>query len=207
MAIETSLWIYWLLCGVAATVLFFNRQDIPVLLSPNSAAAPPRQKGYWGAVALGWSATFLAATGYILLTKKEILGAYQLPDLATFTLFNGILEQLMFVFWFLGGCLVGKRLGIQSGWKIFGLGFLGYSIYSGFIHALFWVSILPSHDISDFAIVRVGLLLLMSLSWMWLFWRYRAISAIICMHIVIDFLTIGHLHFTWFDSYQLALLR
>ncbi len=207
MALETSLWIYWLLCGVAAAVLFVNRQAIPLLLSPDSAVEPARQKGYLGAVVLGWSATFLAAAGYILLTKKEIVGAYQLPDLAAFTLFNGVLEQLMFVFWFLGGCLVAKLLGIQSGWKIFGLGFLGYSIYSGFIHGLFWVSVLPSHDISDFAIVRVGLLLLMSLSWMWLFWRYRAIVAIVCMHIVIDFLTVGHLHSTWFDAYQLTALR
>jgi hypothetical protein len=44
----------------------------------------------------------------------------------------------------------------------------------------------------------------MSLFWMWLFWRYQAIVAIIAMHVAIDFLTVGHLHFPWFESIQLS---
>ena len=46
----------------------------------------------------------------------------------------------------------------------------------------------------------------MSLVWMWLAWRYRAIVAIIAMHMAIDFLTAGHLHFTWFEPFQLMVL-
>lgn len=207
MMIESALWIYWLLCGVAAAVIVAYWQKLPLLLSPAISDTPPQKTGYISAVSLAWGATLLAAVGYILLTRKEIIGPYQLPDLAVFTVLNGVLEQLMFVFWFLAGCLLGRWLGVRSGWKIFVLGFLSYSVYSGFIHGWFWVSILPSHDISEYALVRVGLLLLMSLSWMWVFWRYRAIAAIICMHIFIDFFSIGHLHSTWFDAYQLAALR
>jgi hypothetical protein len=165
---------------------------------------PVLKDGYGLAIALGWGTTLLAAVGYILLTQRDAVGAYHIQDLIVFTLFNGPLEQLMFIGWFLLGCLVARAMGVRSTWKIFGLGFLTYSIYSGFIHALFWVAVLPTHQVSEFVFIRIGLLTVMSLSWMWLFWRYRAIGTIICMHMVIDFLTIGHLHFHWFDSYQLS---
>lgn len=211
MALETSLWVYWLLCSLAAVVLVANWPKIPLLLSPalsptleveSSEIETAKNRGYFLAVALGWVATLLAAVGYVVLTRKDILGAYQIPDLTVFALLNGSLEQLMFIFWFLLGCAIAKYFRVCSNWKIFGLGFLSYSIYSGFIHGLFWVTVLPSHQAVD--VVRLGLLLLMSLSWMWLFWRYKALVAIICMHMVIDFITVGHLHFTWFDSYQLT---
>jgi chlorophyllide a hydrolase len=199
MAIEMSIWIYWLACGLATILLLINRQSIPKLLSP-FLDSPQRQKGYSLALILGWSATLLAAFGYVLLTRKEVSGSYQIQDLLLFSLLNGILEQLMFVFWFLLGCWIGKQLGIQSPWKNFGLGFLSYSIYSGAIHALFWFKVLPAHQPS---LVMPFILFIMSLVWMWLFWRYRAVVAIIAMHMVIDFLTIGHLNFPWFEPYQL----
>ena len=75
----------------------------------------------------------LAAIGYVVLTRKDAAGFYQVQDLTVFALLNGSLEQLMFVFWFLLGCLVGKLLRVESAWKIFGLGFLSYSIYPTFI--------------------------------------------------------------------------
>jgi hypothetical protein len=54
------------------------------------------------------------------------------------------------------------------------------------------------------ALVMPVLLLIMSLVWMWLFWRYRTVVAIMAMHMVIDFLTIGHLNFPWFEPHQLC---
>lgn len=62
------------------------------------------------------------------------------------------------------------------------------------------VKVLPPHQpVSLMALA----LATMSLVWMWLAWRYRAIVAIITMHMAIDFLTTGHLHFTWFEPFQL----
>jgi chlorophyllide a hydrolase len=199
MAIELSIWIYWLVCGLATILMLINQQSIPKLLSPY-LDSPQRQDGYFLALILGWLATLLAALGYVLLTHKEVAGSYQIQDLLVFSFLNGILEQLMFVFWFLLGCLLGNKLGIQSSWKNFGLGFLSYSVYSGIIHALFWFKVLPDHQP---ALVMPVVLLIMSLAWMWLLWRYRAVVAIIAMHMAIDFLTIGHLNFAWFEPYQL----
>lgn len=201
MAIEGMVWIYWLTCGVVTALLLLNRQQIPNLLSPALALSEPRE-GYWLSISLGWVATLLAAVTYILFTHKEAPGTYHLSDLIGFSLLNGVLEQLMFVFWFLLGCWVGRLLKLQHSWQIFGLGFFSYSIYSGLIHGLFWVAVLPFHQIIDALGIRLGLLLVMSFLWMWLFWRYRAIVAIIAMHIVVDLLTIGHLHFPWFEAYQ-----
>jgi chlorophyllide a hydrolase len=120
---------------------------------------------------------------------------------------NGVLEQLMFVFWFLLGVWVAQRLNIKASWQIFGLGFLSYSIYSGLIHGLFWTNLLPPHEIVKAVSVRLGLLLVMSIAWMWLFWRYRALVAIIAMHASIDFLSMGHLHFAWFEANVLTRLQ
>ncbi|OUC16678.1 MAG: hypothetical protein B0A82_00115 [Alkalinema sp. CACIAM 70d] len=197
MAIEIQIWLYWLVCLLAAVLLMVTRQKIPGLLSPQLETT--EQSGYLRSVLLGWAFTGLAAINYILLTHKETPGTYQLTDLGVFSLVNGTLEQLMFVFWFLLGCWLGKQLNVQSPWKIFGLGFLSYSLYSGAIHALFWVNVLPKHQP---ALIMPVFLLIMSLGWMWLFWRYRALGSIITMHIMIDFLTLGHLHFPWFESYQ-----
>jgi hypothetical protein len=201
--IETPVWLYWLVCGVATAVLVLKWQQIPNLLSPDLKSPQP-QKGYGPAIVLGWITTLAAAVVYVVFTQKQASGSYHIPDLLVFSLLNGILEQLMFVFWFLAGCWLANRLNIQSGWKLFGVGYLSYSIYSGLIHGLFWVSVLPLHQILGNIGIRLGLLSLMSLLWMWLFWRYRALVAIIAMHSVIDFLSIGHLHFPWFEPYQLA---
>ncbi|MEO1403570.1 MAG: hypothetical protein AAFV72_20310, partial [Cyanobacteria bacterium J06635_1] len=128
-------------------------------------------------------------------------GPYELTDLTLFSIANGVLEQLMFVFWFLVGSYLGGRLFPKQPLRSFGMGYLSYVIYSGLIHPLFWVRVLPSHE--PF-LPMIGILPLMSLFWMWLLWRYRAVTAIVAMHIVIDFLTIGHLHFPWFEALYLG---
>jgi chlorophyllide a hydrolase len=197
MAIAASIWIYWLACGVATTLLVINQQQISNLLSPDLELPQP-QPGYRLTLMLGWAATLLAAIAYISFTHKQVAGTYHIQDLVIFSLLNGVLEQLMFICWFLLGCWFAHQFNIKRSWQIFGLGFLSYAIYSGAIHALFWIKVLPDHQP---AVVMPFILVIMSLAWMWLFWRYRAIVAMIAMHIAIDFLTVGHLHFPWFEPY------
>lgn len=197
MSIEFPIWIYWLGCGLAAVLLRLNQQRIPVLLSPDFQVPQTQKQGYWLTLGLGWVATAVAAICYILLTQKEVSGFYTLTDLTVFTFINGCLEQFMFIFWLLAGCWLAKQIGVIVSWKVFGLGFLSYAIFSGAIHALFWINVLPQHHPSPF---MPFILVAMSYLWMWLFWRYQAILAIIAMHMMIDFLTIGHLHFPWFGT-------
>ncbi len=199
MAIETNIWIYWLFCAIAMLLVITNRKFAYTLLSPD-LDSPQKEENKTIFLTLGWVSTLLASAIYILFTVKKKTGAYQLPDLISFSLLNGILEQFMFVFWFLLGCYLAQKKFSQHSMLIFSLGYLGYFLYSGAIHPLFWFQVLPEHD----PFMPMAFILpFMSLFWMWLFWRYQAIMAILAMHIAIDFLTVGHLHFTWFESIQL----
>ena len=80
MAIETNIWIYWLFCAIAMLLILTNRKLTVPLLSPNFNS-PQKDKNYTIALTLGWITTLLAASGYILLTRKYETGAYEIPDL------------------------------------------------------------------------------------------------------------------------------
>jgi chlorophyllide a hydrolase len=191
MAIETSIWIYWLVCAIAAIVIISGRKFADQLLSSYLPLEQEKQ-GYFQTLLLGWVVSLLAAAVYALFTVKIVAGSYHLADLIVFSILNGILEQFMFIFWFLAGCYVGQKLFRSSPICIFACGYASYFLYSGLIHIFFWLRVLPEHD--PFTGI-VFVLALMSAVWMWLLWRYRALIAIVAMHIVLDFLSIGHLHF------------
>lgn len=200
MAIEPSIWAYWACCLVAASVLVARRNVVARLLGAGPRLAF-QGKGYRGAVLLGWLLTLLAAATYVLFTRKNETGTYSIADLLTFAILNGVLEQLMFVFWFLCGCYF-ARLRAASEKLVFLAGYLSYFSFSGLIHAFYWVQVLPAHV--PVTLPMVVLLAATSLAWMWAYWRYRAVVAIIAMHIVMDFLMIGHLHAKWFEPFQLG---
>ncbi len=201
MAIETTIWIYWAFCAIATLIVVANRKFAYQLLSPNLESSH-KERSYIISLMIGWGATFLAATFYILLTRKYETGSYGLSELLFFSVSNGTLEQFMFIFWFLLGCFVGKFYAANNPKLIFISGYIVYAIFSGLIHAFFWIKVLPYHEPA--ILVMPLVLSAMSLIWMWLVWRYRAIIMIIAMHIVIDFLTVGHLNFSWFESFQLV---
>jgi chlorophyllide a hydrolase len=200
VAIQITIWIYWLCCLIAASLIIFNKKFVDELLYPQGDDLQ-QKTGYGLYLLAGWIVTIVTSTAYVLLTKKYTPGDYGISDLVVFSISNGILEQFMFIFWFLLGCYIGKVFAPKSPKIIFISGYSGYAIFSGFIHALFWVSVLPAHK--PVTLIMALLLAIMSLIWMWLVWRYRAVVAIMGMHIVIDFLTVGHLNFPWFESWQL----
>ncbi|KST65229.1 hypothetical protein [Mastigocoleus testarum] len=199
MMIETSLWVYWLFCLLAMILVISNRKYIYSLLSPDSESS--QDKGYVIFMILGWLVTLAVSIAYVLFTRKYETGSYNISNLITFSILNGILEQFMFIFWFLLGCYVAIKITPSKPKLTFTFGYISYAIFSGLIHALFWVQVLPSHKPVT-VIMALGLGT-MSLIWMWLAWRHRAIMAIIAMHIVIDFITVGHLNFAWFEPFQL----
>ena len=198
MAIETNIWIYWLFCAIATFLVISNRKFAYSLLSP-ALDSPEKSQNKTIYLILGWGFTFLASAIYILFTIKIQPGGYKLPDLISFSLLNGILEQFMFVFWFLIGCYLAQKKFPKHSILIFVLGYVGYFLYSGAIHPLFWFQVLPEHE--PF-LPMAFILPFMSIFWMWLYWRYQAIVAIIAMHVAIDFITVGHLHFPWFEALQ-----
>jgi hypothetical protein len=199
MTVETEIWIYWLFCAIAGVAVITNWNFIDGLLHHNSALLSQRQ-GYTISLILGWLLTLLAAIAYIFFTDKFAAGSYQISDLILFVVSNGILEQLMFIFWFLLGCYLGSLYDPKNLKVIFISGYISTFIFSGLIHRFFWLAVLPPHKFV--APVIVPLLAVASLAWMWLLWRYRAVWAIVAMHAVMDFVAIGHLHFRWFEALQ-----
>ncbi|MEO0397348.1 MAG: hypothetical protein AAF243_15375 [Cyanobacteria bacterium P01_A01_bin.137] len=197
--IEPEIWIYWGCCLISALLVWALRYR-PVAAGLISPEVDERD-GYLSALTVGWGVTLLTSAIYVLFTQKYVDGDYRFIDLTLFSIANGVLEQLMFVFWFLVGSYLGQRLFPKHPIRSFWTGYLSYVIYSGLIHPLFWVRVLPSHE--PF-LPMIGILPLMSLFWMWLLWRYQAVAAIVAMHVVIDFLTIGHLHFPWFEKLYLG---
>ncbi|MGA7932023.1 MAG: hypothetical protein WCA35_00435, partial [Kovacikia sp.] len=179
-------------------LILANRQFVQTLLSSDSDTSE-NNTGFALSLSWGWITTLLASIIYVLFTVKKKTGSYRLSDLITFSLINGVFEQSMFILWFLVGCYVGQKLFPKHPICIFISGYFIYCIYSGLIHVFFWVPVLPSHE--PFA-PMVVILPFMSLFWMWLFWKYQAIFSILFMHVAIDFLTIGHLHFSWFEPYS-----
>lgn len=189
--IELPFWIYWLCCGLATGILTLKWSRWSPLLAPRSAHRSGL--GYGVLLICGWLATLAAGICYVMFTEKRGDGSYQLPDLVLFSCVNGILEQGMFIFWFILGLLLAERWQItRPSWR-FTLGFASYSLYSGLIHALFWTRFLPDH--SPAGGLMVCLLVVMSGIWMGLVWRYQAIVSVGLMHILVDFITVGHLHF------------
>jgi len=64
--------------------------------------------------------------------------------LLVFSIGNGIAETFMFYAVFrLGTALAGKAT--SNPWILFSAGFLLFVIYSGLIHGMFWINILPEH--------------------------------------------------------------
>jgi chlorophyllide a hydrolase len=196
MNIEWSIWIYWGLCLVATLTVAAHRRVANGLLWPPSSSATVR-RGYRRSLALAWALTVLTAGAYVLLTHKLQTGPYTMADLIAFALLNGVLEQLMFIFWFLAGCWLAKSWRAKRPRAQFFVGYLTFAVYSGLIHAWFWIKVLPPHVPAGAVVVPA--LSLMSLSWMWLLWRYRAIIAIVAMHVALDFVMVGYLHSHWFE--------
>ena len=201
MAIEINIWLYWLTCSLAMLVIISNQPLVHSLLNPR-VNYNRKNSNYKMLLTAGWIATFLASISYVLFTSKNDVGVYQIPDLLAFSLLNGILEQFMFFFWFLLGCYLIKPLVAKNSVWIFVSGYFVFAIFSGFIHALFWLNQLPEHQPATEIVIP--LLSIMSGIWMWLFWKYKAVLPVIAMHIFVDIITISHLHYSWFESLQIV---
>jgi hypothetical protein len=193
MQIEKEVWIYWLFCLLAIWMIAANSKSVSAVLPPKRDLALERKR-YKILLCLSWAITLLAGAGYVGFTHKLELGRYPPADVLLFAVANGALETFMFLFWFLLGCWLMRRISHNRAFTFLS-GFVTYSFYSGYIHATFWLAVLPKH-IPVTALMAV-LLTIMSCLWLWLFWRYRKIVPIIAMHATLDFIMAGYLHALW----------
>lgn len=110
-----------------------------------------------------------------------------IPTLIVFSIGNGIAETFFFYAFFrLGIFLAGKVT--QNPWLLFAAGFVCFMIYSGFIHALFWLPMLPEHVVqtSPYKPFFMPVQLLIAGSWALNFFWYRDIRTVVFLHALVD---------------------
>jgi chlorophyllide a hydrolase len=117
-----------------------------------------------------------------------------------FSIGNGIAETFMFYAVFrLGTTLVGQVT--QNSWALFVTGFLFFIIYSGLIHGLFWINILPEHVVqtSLYKPFFMPIQLLIAGSWALSFFWYRDIRSVIFLHALVDLTMVCNVKFSLFN--------
>ena len=117
-----------------------------------------------------------------------------------FTIGNGVAETFMFYAVFrLGNALAGRFT--QNSWALFITGFLFFIIYSGLIHGLFWINILPEHVVqtSPYKPFFMPIQLLIAGSWALNFFWYRDIRSVIILHALVDLTMVCNVRFSLFN--------
>jgi chlorophyllide a hydrolase len=117
-----------------------------------------------------------------------------------FTIGNGIAETFMFYAMFrIGNALAGRFT--QNSWALFITGFLFFILYSGLIHGLFWINILPEHVVqtSLYKPFFMPIQLLIAGSWALSFFWYRDIRSVIFLHALVDLTMVCNVRFSLFN--------
>ncbi len=123
-----------------------------------------------------------------------------IPTVITFSIGNGIAETFMFYAVFrLGSALAGRFT--QNPWAIFMTGFFFFMIYSGLIHGLFWLNVLPHHVVqtSPYKPFFMPVQLLIASSWALSFFWYRDIRTVIFLHALVDLTMVCNVKFSLFS--------
>lgn len=122
------------------------------------------------------------------------------PTVLVFSIGNGIAETFMFYALFrLGANLAGRFT--QNPWALFISGFLFFIIYSGLIHGLFWINILPEHVVqtSIYKPFFMPVQMLIAGSWALSFFWYRDIRSVIFLHALVDLTMVCNVKFSLFN--------
>ncbi|MGB7511436.1 MAG: hypothetical protein WBP54_09145 [Pelodictyon phaeoclathratiforme] len=122
------------------------------------------------------------------------------PTVLVFSIGNGIAETFMFYALFRLGANLAGRL-TQNTWALFLIGFLFFIIYSGLIHGLFWINILPEHVVqtSIYKPFFMPVQMLIAGSWALSFFWYRDIRSVIFLHALVDLTMVCNVKFSLFN--------
>lgn len=117
-----------------------------------------------------------------------------------FSIGNGIAETFMFYAVFRLGTALAGRL-TQNPWALFITGFIFFMVYSGLIHGLFWINILPEHVIqtSLYKPFFMPVQMLIAGSWALSFFWYRDIRSVIILHALVDLTMVCNVKFSLFN--------
>ena len=116
-----------------------------------------------------------------------------------FSIGNGIAETFMFYTLFRAGESIAAKI-TDNPWALFITGFVFLTIYSGLIHGLFWINILPEHVVqtSPYKPFFMPVQLLIAGSWALNFFWYRDIRTVIFLHALVDLTMAWNVKFSLF---------
>lgn len=173
---------YWVLC--AAIGLLFLRDE----LFNWKVGQSWQVHWFWAVLAL--AVTIAAQIAYMQVARHD--GRPLSPSTTlVFIIINGVLEALVFMvcykLLFLGAKLVFGDLDVIN----FTFGFLGFVLYSGFIHGFFWARLIPPHFSAEPRLQGLRKLLTpiqacIVLAWCVYFYYTGDIWTIVFLHIIID---------------------
>jgi hypothetical protein len=117
-----------------------------------------------------------------------------------FSIGNGIAETFMFYAFFRLGIALAVRF-TQNPWALFITGFMFFMLYSGLVHGLFWIKILPEHVVqtSVYKPFFMPVQLLIAGSWALSFFWYRDIRSVIILHALVDLTMVCNVKFSLFN--------
>ncbi|MBZ4220065.1 MAG: hypothetical protein LAC69_07795 [Chlorobium sp.] len=190
LSVPMMIYAYWAFAFLVGVIFF--RKDI---LTFNREFDKKR-------ITLLVASLFVVAINAWVYTHSTTDGGRALDWLTVlvFSIGNGIAETFMFYAVFrLGTTLVGQVT--QNSWALFVTGFLFFIIYSGLIHGLFWINILPEHVVqtSLYKPFFMPIQLLIAGSWALSFFWYRDIRSVIILHALVDLTMVCNVKFSLFN--------
>jgi hypothetical protein len=117
-----------------------------------------------------------------------------------FSIGNGIAETFMFYAVFRIGADLAARM-TKNPLALFMTGFVFFMLYSGLIHGLFWINILPEHVVQTspykpfFMPVQLLIASSLALSFFW----YRDVPGVIVLHALVDLTMAWNVRFSLFQ--------
>lgn len=180
---------YWFI-AIVIGLLFFRKETFS--FNPNFDL---RRK-----LLIGASFLIVAFNAYVYSNSTYDGGRpLDIASVILFTVGNGIAETFMFYAVFvLGEKLAGAVT--KNPWVLFIAGFLFFMIYSGLIHGLFWLDILPEHvdQSSPFKPLFMPTQILIAGSWALSFFWYRDLPTVFVLHGLVDLTMAWNVKFSLF---------
>ena len=151
-------------------------------------------------VLLGASLLIVAFNAWVYTSSTFDGGRpLDIASVIVFTIGNGIAETFLFYAFF----VIGEKLAglvTENPWALFIAGFVSFMIYSGFIHGLFWIDILPEHvnQASPLKPLFMPTQILIAGSWALSFFWYRDLPSVFVLHGLVDLTMILNVKFSLF---------
>ena len=186
-SVPMKIFTYWFI-AIAIGLLFFRKETF----SYNTTFDLRRK------VLLAASLVIVAFNAYVYSNSTFDGGRpLDIASVILFTIGNGIAETFLFYAAFvLGEKLAGMATG--NPWVLFVTGFVFFMVYSGFIHGLFWIDLLPEHvnQGSPFKPLFMPTQILIAGSWALSFFWYRDLPSVFVLHGLVDLTMILNVKFS-----------